>query len=147
MSPAAHTPSIEVRITESTLIAPFSISSGHSLSGPSAVLKPSCSSTASTGTSTTFPWSSEWKSVTRSMKPFPWTSLIWYGTRRSTCPASAARMISATVISWRAEALAPVDQRDLRRGVQEVDRPVERRVPAPTIITRLPANSDFAPTR
>ena len=34
------------------------------------------------------------------MKPFPWTSLIWYGTRRSTCPASAARMISATVISW-----------------------------------------------
>src|SRR5205807_1180464 len=45
MSPAAHTASIEVFITWSTLIEPFSTSRSQSLRGPSAVLKPSCSRT------------------------------------------------------------------------------------------------------
>ena len=77
VSPAAQTPSIDVFISESTTIAPLWTSSGHSLSGPSAVLKPSWSSTASHSTSTTSSSFSEWNSVTFSMCPFPVTSFTW----------------------------------------------------------------------
>ena len=67
MSPQAQTPSIDVFMSGSTTSAPLCTSSGHSFSGPSAVLKPSWSSTASHGTSTTSDSSSELNSVTCSM--------------------------------------------------------------------------------
>ena len=46
-------------------------------SGPSAVLKPSCSRIASTSISISCASSSEWNSLTRSIAPLPDTSRIW----------------------------------------------------------------------
>src|SRR5207253_2805920 len=70
-------PHVWLKPGDECVIESLSTSSGQSLSGPSAVLKPSWSSTASQSSSTTSESSSEWNSVIRSIRPFPLTSRIW----------------------------------------------------------------------